>query len=70
MPDTNLEKTLESFGGTNPQRRVLLFIVRHGAEHMRQSIAYARLVGVVPPWREDVKKAEAAEKAAESKERK
>jgi uncharacterized damage-inducible protein DinB len=70
MPDANLEKSMEWFGGTNTQRGVLLFIVRHGAEHLGQSIAYARFVGVVPPWTEDMKKAEAAEKAAESKDKK
>ena len=56
MPDTDLEKSLDWFGGKNTQRGILLFIVRHAAEHLGQSIAYARIAGVVPPWSEDAKK--------------
>jgi uncharacterized damage-inducible protein DinB len=56
MPDADLDKSLDWFGGKNTQRGILLFIVRHAAEHLGQSIAYARLAGVVPPWSEDAKK--------------
>jgi uncharacterized damage-inducible protein DinB len=56
MPDANLEKSLDWFGGKNTQRGILLFIVRHGAEHLGQSIAYARFVGITPPWTEDIQK--------------
>ena len=49
MPDSDLEKSMDWFGGKNTERGILLFIVRHGAEHLGQSIAYARFVGVVPP---------------------
>jgi uncharacterized damage-inducible protein DinB len=56
MPDADLEKSLDWFGGKNTERGILLFIVRHGAEHLGQSIAYARVVGIVPPWTEDMKK--------------
>lgn len=56
MPDADLEKSLDWFGGKNTERGALLFIVRHGSEHLGQSIAYARMVGVVPPWTEDSKK--------------
>ena len=58
MPDANLEKSLDWFGGKNTQRGILLFIVRHAAEHLGQSISYARSVGIVPPWTEDSKKAQ------------
>jgi uncharacterized damage-inducible protein DinB len=53
MPDADLEKTLDWFGGKNTERGILLFMTRHTAEHLGQSIAYARSVGVVPPWTED-----------------
>jgi len=53
MSDADLEKSMDWFGGKNTERGILLFIVRHGAEHLGQSIAYARFVGVVPPWTED-----------------
>jgi uncharacterized damage-inducible protein DinB len=56
MPEANLEKSLDWFGGKNTQRGILLFIVRHGAEHLGQSIAYARFVGITPPWTEDLQK--------------
>lgn len=56
MSDADLEKSMDWFGGKNTQRGVLLFIVRHAAEHLGQSIAYARVVGIVPPWTEDARK--------------
>jgi len=56
MPDSDLEKSLDWFGGKNTQRGILLFIVRHASEHLGQSIAYARFVGVTPPWTEDAQK--------------
>jgi len=56
MPDADLDKSLDWFGGKNTQRGVLLFVVRHAAEHLGQSIAYARFIGVVPPWTEDMQK--------------
>jgi len=60
MPDADLDKSLDWFGGKNTERGILLFIVRHTAEHLGQSIAYARMVSVVPPWTEDARKAQAA----------
>ncbi len=56
MPDADLEKSMDWFGGKNTERGVLLFIVRHGAEHLGQSIAYAREIGVTPPWTEDLQR--------------
>jgi len=56
MPDADLDKSLDWFGGKNTERGVLLFIVRHAAEHLGQSIAYARFIGIVPPWTEDAQK--------------
>jgi uncharacterized damage-inducible protein DinB len=55
MPDADLDKSLDWFGGKNTERGILLFVVRHAAEHLGQSIAYARFIGVVPPWTEDAK---------------
>jgi len=65
MPDADLDKSLDWFGGKNTERGILLFIVRHAAEHLGQSIAYARSIGIVPPWTEDMKKQ--AEKPAPEK---
>jgi uncharacterized damage-inducible protein DinB len=69
MSDADLEKSLDWFGGKNTQRGILLFVVRHAAEHLGQSIAYARFAGVVPPWTEDVQKKQAEKKAAAPKDK-
>lgn len=57
LPDADLDKSIDWFGGKNSYRGILLFIVRHAAEHLGQSIAYARMAGVTPPWTEDAQKA-------------
>ena len=67
MSDADLDKSLDWFGGKNTQRGILLFIVRHAAEHLGQQIAYTRMVGVVPPWTEDAQKAKAAAAPAKPK---
>jgi uncharacterized damage-inducible protein DinB len=56
MSDADLEKSMDWFGGKNTERGILLFIVRHTAEHLGQLIAYTRSVGVVPPWTEDARR--------------
>jgi uncharacterized damage-inducible protein DinB len=62
MPDADLEKSLDWFGGKNTERGILLFMTRHTAEHLGQSIAYARSVGVVPPWTDDQQRQQAPPK--------
>jgi uncharacterized damage-inducible protein DinB len=69
MPDADLEKSFDWFGGKNTERGVLLFIVRHGAEHLGQSIAYARFVGITPPWTEDAQKKQPEKKEPPTKEK-
>lgn len=53
MPDADLEKTLNWNGGKITERGVLLYIVQHIAQHLGQQIAYARSIGVAPPWTYD-----------------
>lgn len=62
MQDADLEKSMDWFGGKNTERGILLFIVRHTAEHLGQSIAYARFAGIVPPWTEDAQKKQSEKK--------
>ena len=50
MPDAQLSRTTELYGRTVPQWSVLLQLVAHMNEHLGQSIAYARMNSVVPPW--------------------
>ena len=56
MSDADAEKKVAWFGGENTYRGLLLFTIRHMAEHLGQSIAYARMNGVVPPWTTDFEK--------------
>jgi len=64
MPDADVEKQVDWFGAKNTYRGILLFIVRHNAEHLGQAIAYARMNGVVPPW---IEEQQAAQKKAQEK---
>ena len=50
MPDAQLAQPTQLYGRTVPQWSVLLHLVAHMNEHLGQSIAYARMNGVVPPW--------------------
>jgi uncharacterized damage-inducible protein DinB len=47
---TDLETTIEDFGFPGTKRAYLLILLTHAHEHLGQSIAYARSIGVVPPW--------------------
>jgi uncharacterized damage-inducible protein DinB len=58
MSDASLENMVEFFGQKMTVRSVLLGLLSHMHEHLGQSIAYARMEGIVPPWT-------AAQKAAE-----
>jgi uncharacterized damage-inducible protein DinB len=50
MPDAELTKTLSLGGHELTKRAVILIAMGHYQEHLGQSIAYARMNGVVPPW--------------------
>lgn len=60
LTDKDLEKTTEVFGNTMTYRNTLITAIAHLHEHLGQSIAYARINNVVPPWT-------AAQQAAEAK---
>ena len=53
MPDSDLEKHVEFFGQTITMRGLLIRMGDHLSQHLGQSIAYARVNGVVPPWTEE-----------------
>ena len=46
----DLEKPVKMFGNQTSHRGVLVTMLSHLHEHLGQSIAYARMNGVVPPW--------------------
>lgn len=50
MPDSQLGQPTQLYGRTVPQWSVLLQLVAHMNEHLGQSIAYARMNGITPPW--------------------
>ena len=50
MPDAQLARTTTLYGRPVPQWAVLLQLLAHMDDHLGQSIAYARVSGVVPPW--------------------
>jgi uncharacterized damage-inducible protein DinB len=49
MSDADMSKPL-NFQGFNTVGGVIFHLVAHNHEHLGQSIAYARMNGVVPPW--------------------
>ena len=49
-PASELGNEVTLFGATYTVRDVMLMLTTHMHEHLGQSIAYARSVGVVPPW--------------------
>ncbi len=48
--DADLEKGVELFGQNTTYRDVFFTAGMHLHEHLGQSIAYARMNGIVPPW--------------------
>lgn len=48
--DADLEKKVKLFGHDASEREVFSLLMNHMHEHLGQSIAYARMCGVVPPW--------------------
>lgn len=47
---TDLDTKVELFGPPASKRAYLLILQGHAHEHLGQAIAYARSVGVTPPW--------------------
>jgi uncharacterized damage-inducible protein DinB len=47
---TDLEKQVKVFNNTTTSRGVMVTMLSHLHEHLGQSIAYARMNGVTPPW--------------------
>ena len=50
MTDEQLATMTSLYGRDVPQWAVLLQLLAHMNEHLGQSIAYARMNGIVPPW--------------------
>jgi uncharacterized damage-inducible protein DinB len=50
LSDADLEKKVSFFGTEMTARQALMVLLNHQHEHLGQSIAYARMNKVVPPW--------------------
>lgn len=52
LTDQQLADSYELFGRTINGEGILVFILNHTSEHVGQSIAYARMNNITPPWSE------------------
>ncbi len=50
IPASEFNTEVSAFGFPASKRAYLLILLSHAHEHLGQSIAYARSIGVVPPW--------------------
>ena len=63
LADGDADKPQKMFNRQTTLRGALMMVDRHWGEHLGQSIAYARINGVVPPWTEEFQQQQ--QKAAE-----
>jgi uncharacterized damage-inducible protein DinB len=56
LPDADLHKPVQIFGHTATVADLFMGITTHAHEHLGQSIAYARMNGITPPWTEEQQK--------------
>ncbi|HVO73718.1 MAG TPA: DinB family protein [Ignavibacteriaceae bacterium] len=50
IKEEDLDKPVDFYGNKTNERRMLMVVLSHNHEHLGQSIAYARMNGIVPPW--------------------
>ncbi len=62
ISDADMDKPQKMFGRQTTVRGAFMMIIGHFGEHLGQSIAYARMNGITPPWTEE---AQQQQKAAE-----
>ena len=53
IKDSELDKEIKTPRGQMTIRGAFFLVTGHFGEHLGQSIAYARSVGIVPPWTEE-----------------
>jgi uncharacterized damage-inducible protein DinB len=63
IKDSELDREIKTPRGQTTIRGSFFLISGHFGEHLGQSIAYARQVGVVPPWTEERQRQQEAEKS-------
>lgn len=50
LTEKDLDREIDFFGRETTNRELVLNAMTHGSEHLGQAIAYARSLGVAPPW--------------------
>jgi uncharacterized damage-inducible protein DinB len=63
LSDADLDKPQTMRDRQTTLRGALLIVDRHLAEHLGQAIAYARINGLVPPWKQELQQQKPADKA-------
>ena len=62
LSEADMEKTADWFGGRKATyREIAFFVAVHEHEHMGQSVAYARMIGITPPWTEEAQQKQKAQ---------
>jgi uncharacterized damage-inducible protein DinB len=59
IKDSDLDKEVKTPRGQSTIRGTFILVSGHYGEHLGQSIAYARSIGIVPPWTEERQRQEA-----------
>jgi uncharacterized damage-inducible protein DinB len=62
LNDADAGEAQKMFGRDTTQRGAFIMIMGRMGEHLGQSIAYARMNGVVPPWTADAEQQKSADK--------
>ena len=62
IKDADMDNPVDLFGNKSTVRGTTMLLVAHNHEHLGQCIAYARSIGVTPPWTAREQAAEAAAK--------
>jgi uncharacterized damage-inducible protein DinB len=62
LSDADINKPQKMFGRETTQRGAFFMVTGHMGEHLGQSIAYARMNGIVPPWTADAEQQKPADK--------
>jgi uncharacterized damage-inducible protein DinB len=65
MPEADMDAQVDFFGNKMSKRAMLLIMASHSHEHLGQSIAYIRTMGITPPW--TAREQAAAKKMKEAK---
>jgi hypothetical protein len=62
LTDADADKPQKMFGRDTTQRGSFFMVTGHMGEHLGQSIAYARVNDIVPPWTAEAEQQKSADK--------